>query len=148
MREEGITQQDNASFIRDEMTHAKQVAKDLEGRVVELKDEKQHVDEELRKFKEEHDVAMEKHEKEMAEMRRRETLAKTSAIDEFKASEEYKEALEWAASSYFDEGFDLCKKQINILYPNLDIHDHYIDPNLVDEDEEEEKDVPDANLPK
>ena len=71
MREEGITQQDNASFIRDEMTHAKQVAKDLEGRVVELKDEKQHVDEELRKFKEEHDVAMEKHEKEMTEMRRR-----------------------------------------------------------------------------
>ena len=43
-------------------------------------------------------------------MRWREALAKTSAIKEFKASDEYKEAIEGAASSYFDECFDLCKK--------------------------------------
>ncbi|GFZ05323.1 hypothetical protein Acr_17g0008950 [Actinidia rufa] len=90
---------------------------------------------------------MEKHEKEIIEMRRREALTKMSAIDEFKALDEYKEAVEGAASSYFDEGFDLCKKQINILHLDLDVHDLQIDPNLVDKDEEEEKDVPDANLP-
>ncbi|GFS41434.1 hypothetical protein Acr_00g0074290 [Actinidia rufa] len=87
------------------------------------------------------------HEKEITEMRRIEALAKTSSIHEFKASDEYKEAMEGAASSYFRKGFDLCKKQINILHLDLDIHDLQIDPNLVDENMEEEKDVPDANLP-
>ena len=48
---------------------------------------------------------MEKHKKEMGEMRKREVIAKKSAIDEFKASDEYKEAVEGAAFSYFGEGF-------------------------------------------
>ena len=90
---------------------------------------------------------MEKHEKEMVEMRRKEALVNTSSVDEFKAFDEYKKAVEGATSSYFSEGFDLCKKYINILHPDLDIHDLKIDPDLVDKDEEEEKDVPDANLP-
>ncbi|GFS46165.1 hypothetical protein Acr_00g0100540 [Actinidia rufa] len=85
------------------------VVKDLEGRVAKLEIEKQHADE-LRKFKEEHDIAMKKHEKKMAKMRRREAFTKTSAIDEFKALDDYKEVVEEAASSYFGEGFDLCKK--------------------------------------
>ena len=51
--------------------------------------------EELRKYNEEFDVAMEKHKKEMAEMkmrmrmRMREVLAKKLTVDEFKASKEY-----------------------------------------------------------
>ena len=84
---------------------------------------------------------MEKHKKEMAKMRRREALAKTSTIEEFK------EVMEGAASLYFGEGFNLCKKKIGILHPKLDIEDLQINPDLVDEDEEEKKDVPDANLP-
>ncbi|GFS42955.1 hypothetical protein Acr_00g0082790 [Actinidia rufa] len=76
-------------------------------------------DEELRKFKEEYYVSMERHEKEMAEMRRKEALSKTLVIDEFKSLDEYKEVVEGAASSYFGEGFDLCKNQIGTLYPNL-----------------------------
>ncbi|GFS29020.1 hypothetical protein Acr_00g0005010 [Actinidia rufa] len=42
------------------------VAMDMEGRMAELEADKQCADEELKKFKEEYDVAMEKHEKEMA----------------------------------------------------------------------------------
>ena len=80
-------------------------------------------------------------------MRRKEALAKISVIDEFKSSDEYKNVMEWATSSYFGEGFELCKKQIGILHPNLDIQDLQIDPDLVDEDEKEEKDVPDTNPP-
>ena len=41
---------------------------------------------------------MEKHEKKMAEMRRREVLAKKLVVDEFKASEKYKEAVEETTS--------------------------------------------------
>ncbi|GFS33114.1 hypothetical protein Acr_00g0026390 [Actinidia rufa] len=67
--------------------------------------------------------------------------------DEFKASNEYKEAIERAASSYFGEDFDLCNKKISILHPVINIHDLQINPDLVDEDKEEKKDVPDANLP-
>ena len=52
--------------------------------------------------------------------------------------------------SYFGERFDLCKKQINLLHPDLDINDLQIDPGLVEgnEDEEEGKDVHDTTLPK
>ncbi|GFS32605.1 hypothetical protein Acr_00g0023450 [Actinidia rufa] len=59
-------------------------------RMAELKADKQRADEELKKFKEEYNVTIEKHEKEIAEMRTREALATTSTIDEFKASDEYK----------------------------------------------------------
>ncbi|GFZ19843.1 hypothetical protein Acr_28g0005480 [Actinidia rufa] len=59
----------------------------------------------------------------------------------------YKEVMDGAASSYFGKCFDLCKKQIGILHPNLDNLDLQIDLDLVDEDKEEEKDVPNTNPP-
>ncbi|GFY93893.1 hypothetical protein Acr_09g0003390 [Actinidia rufa] len=40
MREEAMTQQANAGFIRDEMVRAKSVAKDLESRLTELEAKK------------------------------------------------------------------------------------------------------------
>ena len=45
------------------------MAKDLEGRVAELEAEKQHDIEEQRRMNEEHVVALERHEKEMAKLR-------------------------------------------------------------------------------
>ncbi|GFY91662.1 hypothetical protein Acr_08g0000580 [Actinidia rufa] len=116
--------------------------------VAELEAEKQHAVEELRRMKEEHVAALERHEKEMAEMREKEALIKryyASAVEEFKSSDDFKETMEKAASLYFGEGFDLCKKQIGFFYPNLDIQDLPIDPDLVKEDEEEEKDGLDTN---
>ena len=83
---------------------------------------------------------MERHQKEMVEIRRKEALVKSSAINEFKSLDECKEAVEGVASLYFGKGFDLCKKQIGILHPNLDIQDLQINLDLIDEDEEEEKD--------
>ncbi|GFZ16787.1 hypothetical protein Acr_26g0000570 [Actinidia rufa] len=43
------------------------------------------------------------------------------------------------ASKYFGKGFDLCKKQIGHLHSALDIQDLQIHPELVEEDEGEEK---------
>ena len=44
-------------------------------------------------------------------MKGKEALTKEKAI----------EALEKASSSYFGESFDLCKKQIELLHPHLEI---------------------------
>ncbi|GFY97721.1 hypothetical protein Acr_12g0002620 [Actinidia rufa] len=92
-------------------------------------------------------AALERHKKEMAKLKRKEALAKTSMIEEFKSLYDFKEAVEGAASTYFGKGFDLCKKQIGLLHPSLDIQDLQIDLDLVEEDEEEEKDVPDTSPP-
>ncbi|GFS30442.1 hypothetical protein Acr_00g0011920 [Actinidia rufa] len=129
------------------LANKKTVVENLDNRVAKLEAKKQRAEEELRKFKEAHDVDMEKHEKEMAEMKRKEALTKSSIIYEFKSSDKYKEAVEEAVSSYFGEGFDVCNKQIGTLHPNLDIQDLQINPNLVDEDEENEKNELDVNLP-
>ena len=40
------------------------------------------------------------------------------------------------ASKYFGKGFDLCKKQIGRLHPELDIQDLQINTDLVKEEEE------------
>ena len=127
------------------MSQAQKAAKKLEGKVVKHKAEKWHAAEELRRLKKEHDADLERHEKEMVELRKKEVLSKTLAIEEFKSSNDYKEAVEKATSSYFDESFDLCKKKIGLFQPNLDIQDLQIDPNLVEEGKNEEKDEPDTN---
>ena len=82
MREEAMTQQANAESIRDEMIWAQNAVKELEDRVVELEIEKQHIAEELRKVKEERDADLERLQKEVADLKEREALAKTSAIEE------------------------------------------------------------------
>ncbi|GFS32437.1 hypothetical protein Acr_00g0022790 [Actinidia rufa] len=57
------------------------------------------------------------------------------------------EAVEKVAFTYFGEGFNLCKKQIGILHLNLNIQDFQIDPELVEENEKEEKDESVNNPP-
>ena len=47
--------------------------------------------------------------------------------------------MEQPASRYFGEGFDLCKKQIGRLHPEIDIQDMEIDHELAQEEEDEEK---------
>ncbi|GFS33944.1 hypothetical protein Acr_00g0031400 [Actinidia rufa] len=89
---------------------AVKVAKELEGRVAKLEAKKQHATKELRRLKE-RDADLERHEKEMAELREKEALAKTSTIEEFKSLYDYKDAVEKIASSYFSERFDLCKNR-------------------------------------
>ncbi|GFS31348.1 hypothetical protein Acr_00g0016870 [Actinidia rufa] len=91
------------------MVRTQSVAKDLEGQVAKL---------------------------EVAELRKKEALAKESAIKEYKFSNDFSEAVKKVAFTYFGEGFNLCKKQIGILHPNLNIQDFQIDPKLVKEKDE------------
>ena len=51
------------------MAHAQKVVKELEGQVVEFKAEKQHAVEDLKRMKEERDADLERHEKEVAELK-------------------------------------------------------------------------------
>ena len=67
-------------------------------------------------------------------------LAKGSAVAEFKAFEEYSENLTLEASRIYGEGFDLCEKQITLHFPDLDIDDMEIDPDLAEEIDEGEVD--------
>ncbi|GFZ05189.1 hypothetical protein Acr_17g0007610 [Actinidia rufa] len=77
--------------------------------------------------------------KEVDKLKEKELLAKKSSIEEYKSSDEFQEVVEQEASRYFGEGFDLCKKQINCLHPNLNIQDMGIDAELAEEEEEEEE---------
>ena len=94
----------------------------------------------LKKDKESCDLAVEKFEKEVAKLKIKENLAKKLTIDEFKAFDEYNEVMEEEASLYFDEGFDLCKKQLSLHFLDLDIEDMKIDPNLPAGDDDAEVD--------
>ena len=62
-----------------------------------------------------------------------------SAIEDYKTSDDFQDAVEQEASKYFGEGFDLCKKHISLLYPKLNIPDIQINPELFNEEEMEEK---------
>ena len=53
------------------------------------------------------------------------------ATVEFKSSSDFREVVENAASKYFGEGFDFCKRQLVVHHPNLDI-----DLNAMDMDHE------------
>ena len=76
-------------------------------------------------------LAIEKFEKQIVELKRKENLSKKFVVTEFKASKEYKEALIEVVLTYYGEEFDLCKNQIKFCIPHLDIDDIQIDPNLV-----------------
>ena len=138
MLEEAMTQQANARSIRDEMIQAQNVAKELEGWVTELRAEKQHVIKELSRMKEERDANLEKLQKEVAELKENEPLTKESAVEEYKPSNDFQEVVAKTTSTYFSEGFELCKKHIGLFHPNLDIQDLQINLEMADEEEDEE----------
>ncbi|GFZ03453.1 hypothetical protein Acr_16g0000770 [Actinidia rufa] len=111
---------------------------------------------ELTREREHFDLAIEKPEKEVANLKRKEDLTKKLAITKFKAFEETKdlydllenkgdkpaatkdeEALIEEVSTYYYEGFDLCKKQIKLGFPNIDIDDMQVDLDLAEEGDED-----------
>ncbi|XP_057482144.1 uncharacterized protein LOC130769038 isoform X2 [Actinidia eriantha] len=132
LREEAIIQYARAESAGTEMARAQQRATELEGLVTELGDREQKATEELQKM-EERDAIVARLETEMAELKKK-------AIAEFKASDEFQEAIEFIASRYFGEGFDFCKRQISRFHPDLDIQSMGIDADLLEEEEEEEED--------
>ena len=57
----------------------------------------------------------------MAELEKREALAKKKTIEKFKFSDNFHEAVVTSASTYFGEGFNFCKRQLAHHHPNLGI---------------------------
>ncbi|GFZ09947.1 hypothetical protein Acr_21g0005460 [Actinidia rufa] len=109
-------------------------------RVKELTEEKGRENENF-------DLTKRELEKEIAELVEKENgvievveLAKVSTLVELKASEGYSEALTLEASKFYSEGFALCKKQIKLHFPNLNIDDLKIDLDLAEEVDEGEVD--------
>ncbi|GFZ14485.1 hypothetical protein Acr_24g0006750 [Actinidia rufa] len=86
------------------------------------------------------DATVERLEKEVAELKKKEALVKKSVIEEYKSLDDFQEAFEFVASRYFGEGFDFCKRQIGHLHLDIDIQDIGIDAELLEEDEEESGD--------
>ena len=89
-------------------------------------------------MKEDQDATVAKLEEEIAELKAKEVLAKKSSIKEYKSSDDFQEEVVLAASKYFGEGFNLCKKQIGLFHLELGIQDMEIDDELAQEEDEGE----------
>ena len=124
------------------MTQAQQFASDLEGQVAELKVQNQQATKELAKANDERDATTDKLAKLevlVAELRDRETRSKKLAVQEFKSSDDFQEAIETTTSRYFGEGFDFYKWQLCRHYPdlNIDLEGMGIDHDLLEKEEDE-----------
>ncbi|GFZ00196.1 hypothetical protein Acr_13g0015950 [Actinidia rufa] len=108
----------------------------LEKQVAELGIREQQATDELeklRKLKKEQDANVEGLEKEIVELKKKEVLDKKFTIQEYKSFDDFQEEVKKAASKYFGDGFDLCKKQVGRFHPELNIEDLEIDDELAKE---------------
>ncbi|GFY86217.1 hypothetical protein Acr_04g0009550 [Actinidia rufa] len=73
----------------------------------------------------------------VAELTSKLTKAKELAIEDFKASEEFKAAVTDSAATYFGDGFEFCKRQLLHQFPNLgaDVANMAMDPSFAEEEE-------------
>ncbi|GFZ18415.1 hypothetical protein Acr_27g0001540 [Actinidia rufa] len=73
----------------------------------------------------------------VAELTNKLAKAKELAIEDFKASGEFKAAVTDSAATYFSEGFEFCKRQLLHQFPNLgvDVANMAMDPNFAEEEE-------------
>ena len=74
----------NVGSIRDEMVRAQNVAKGLEDWVTELEAEKSKTTEGLQKMKDDHSATLEKLEKEIADLREKETSPRSQLLKTIK----------------------------------------------------------------
>ncbi|GFY88245.1 hypothetical protein Acr_06g0001850 [Actinidia rufa] len=73
----------------------------------------------------------------VAELTSKLAKAKELAIEDFKASEEFKAAVTDSAATYFGDGFEFCKRQLLHQFPNLgaDVANMAIDPSFAEKEE-------------
>ncbi|GFY90258.1 hypothetical protein Acr_07g0004550 [Actinidia rufa] len=73
----------------------------------------------------------------VAELTKKLAKAKELAIEDFKASGEFKAAVTDSAVTYFSEGFEFCKRQLLHQFPNLgvDVANMAMDPSFAEEEE-------------
>ncbi|GFY95689.1 hypothetical protein Acr_10g0010740 [Actinidia rufa] len=110
MRDEAMIQQGRVALIESEMTRAQKLASNLE-----------------------------RLEAEVAELRKGEALSKKKIIEEFRASDDFEEAVELTTFRYFGEDFNFYKRQLCHHHPdlNIDLEGMGIDVNLLEEEEED-----------
>ena len=118
-------QQGRATSLKGERTRAQK----LEGQLAKARILEQQAIDELKKIKEDRDSVVGKLEKQVAR-------TKKTAIEEFKSSDNFQDAVEFTASKYFGESFDFCKRQLSYLHPDLDILEIKIDAQQLKEEEE------------
>ncbi|GFZ00948.1 hypothetical protein Acr_14g0005830 [Actinidia rufa] len=73
----------------------------------------------------------------VAELTNKLAKAKELAIEDFKASGEFKAAVTDSAATYFSDGFEFCKRQLLHQFPNLgvDVANMAMDPSFAEEEE-------------
>ncbi|GFS37211.1 hypothetical protein Acr_00g0050670 [Actinidia rufa] len=73
----------------------------------------------------------------MAELTNKLAKAKELAIEDFKASGEFKAPVTDSVATYFSEGFEFCKRQLLHQFPNLgvDVANMAMDPSFAEEEE-------------
>ncbi|GFS40352.1 hypothetical protein Acr_00g0068040 [Actinidia rufa] len=73
----------------------------------------------------------------IAELTKKLAKAKELAIEDFKASGEFKAAVTDSAATYFSEGFEFCKRQLLHQFSNLgvDVANMAMDPSFAEEEE-------------
>ncbi|GFY96585.1 hypothetical protein Acr_11g0008910 [Actinidia rufa] len=73
----------------------------------------------------------------VAELTNKLAKAKELAIEDFKASGEFKAAVIDSAATYFSEGFEFCKRQLLHQFPDLgvDVANMAMDPSFAEEEE-------------
>ncbi|GFZ16175.1 hypothetical protein Acr_25g0005840 [Actinidia rufa] len=77
----------------------------------------------------------------VAELTNKLAKAKELAIEDFKASGEFKATVTDSAATYFSEGFEFCKRQLLHQFPNLgvDVANMAMDPNFAEEERGDER---------
>ncbi|GFS46091.1 hypothetical protein Acr_00g0100120 [Actinidia rufa] len=72
----------------------------------------------------------------VAELTNKLAKAKELAIEDFKASGEFKAAVTDSAATYFSEGFEFCKRQLLHQFPNLgvDVANMAMNPSFAEEE--------------
>ncbi|GFY84650.1 hypothetical protein Acr_03g0014240 [Actinidia rufa] len=112
-----------------ELVKAQKRAIKAETRVAELNEEKSRPGTEVDDLK-----------TTVAELTSKLAKAKELAIEDFKASEEFKAAVTDSAATYFGDGFEFCKRQLLHQFPNLgaDVANMAMDPSFAEEEDGDE----------
>ena len=130
--------------MKNEVSYLQILTGDLEWQLAEAQAQEQQISDEFAKLKEERDTLTNKVEKSgvlVVELRENITQAKTYAVEEFKSSSDFLEAVEDSASKYFGKGFDFCKRKLRRHHPQLaiDLESMGLDLDLLVEEGKDEE---------
>ena len=122
--EEATLQQGRAASLDSEVSRLQKFSSDLERQLAEARVREQQVGDEVAKLKADKGALSESLSKAGAlidDLRGRVERAGKLAVEEYKSSSDFSEAVESSSSKYFGEGFDFCKRQLRHHHPDLAI---------------------------